>query len=75
MTERPEEIHDRRDLLEGHPEHIVEHERESFRRLELLEDNEQCQTDRVGEHRVGLGSFVPDTYRADDRIRRVHVHI
>jgi hypothetical protein len=45
-------IHDRRDLLEGHPEHIVEHERQSFRRLQLLEDDEQRQADRVGEHGV-----------------------
>ena len=51
----------------------MEHERQSFRRLQLLEDDEQRQTDRVGEHGVSLGPFVPKTYRADDRIRHVHV--
>ena len=66
-------IHDGRDLLEGHPEHIVKHERQSFLRLQLLEDDEQRQTDRVGAHGVSLGPFVPTTDRADDRIRHVHV--
>jgi hypothetical protein len=51
----------------------VEHERQSFRRLQLLEDDEQRQADRVGEHRVRLGPFVLRTERADDRIRHVHV--
>jgi hypothetical protein len=66
-------VHDRRDLLEGHPKHIVEHERESFRRLQLLEDDEQRQTDRVGDHGVRLGPFVTTDRASDDRIRHVHV--
>ena len=44
-------VHDRRDLVERHPEHVVQHERQSFRRLELLEHDEQRQSDRVGDHR------------------------
>ena len=47
-------LHDRRDLLEAHPKRIVQHECQPFRRLQLLEDNEQRQTDRIGEHGVSL---------------------
>ena len=65
-------IHDGRDLLEGHPKHIVEHERQSFRRLQLLEDDEERQTDRVGEHGVFLWLFVFTTDRANDRIGHMH---
>jgi integrase len=47
----------------------VEHERQSFHGLQLLEDDEQRQTDRVGEHGVRLGPSVATTDRAsDDRI-------
>jgi len=48
-------IHDRRDLLERHAKHVVEHERQPFRRLELLEDDEQRESDRVGQHGVRFG--------------------
>ena len=65
-------IHDRRDLLEGHPKHIVQHERESFRRLQFLENDEERQTDRVGEHTIRFGSFGPASERADDRIRHMN---
>jgi hypothetical protein len=33
-------VDDRPDLLESHPKHIVEHQRQAFRRLQLLEDDE-----------------------------------
>jgi hypothetical protein len=62
---KPIAVHDGRDLFEGHPEHFVEHERESFRRLQLLEDDEQRQTDRVGDHGVRLGG--PSWYDASQR--------
>jgi hypothetical protein len=60
--------------LEGHAEDIVQHERQPFRRLQLLEDHEQRQTDGVGEHGVGLRPRISTAVRAsDDRIRHVHV--
>jgi hypothetical protein len=34
-------IDDRRDLAEGHSEHVVQHEREPLGRAQRLEDNEQ----------------------------------
>src|SRR5262245_12521925 len=48
-------IHDRCDLVERHAEHIVQHERESFRRLERLQYHEERQSDRVGDDGIGLG--------------------
>jgi hypothetical protein len=47
-------IDDRRDLVEGHSEHVVQHEREPLGRAQRLEDNEQGET-----HRVGQQSLVP----------------
>jgi hypothetical protein len=66
-------VHHRCDLLERHPEDIVEHERQSFRRFQLLEDDEQRQADRVGEHGGLLGPFGLAADRAENRIRYVHV--
>jgi hypothetical protein len=47
--------HDRRDLVEGHGEHVVQHEREPFGRGQRVQHHEQGQADRVGEHRLVLG--------------------
>ena len=49
-------FHDRRDLGERHPEHVVQHERQPFRRLERLQDDEQRQAHRVGEQALPSGS-------------------
>ena len=59
-------VHDRRDLVEGHGEHVVQHEREALGRLEHLEHDEQREADRVGEERLLLG--VDAVRRADDRV-------
>lgn len=37
-----------------HPEHIVEHEGQTFRRIQFLEDDKQRDSHRVREHRVGF---------------------
>jgi hypothetical protein len=63
-------IDDWRDLVERHAEHVVQHECESLRRLEGLQHHEQRESDRVGEHRVGLR--IPVGAR-DDRIGNVNV--
>ena len=50
--------HDGRDLPEGHPEHVVQHEREPLRRGERLEHDEQREPDAVGQQRLLLGIHV-----------------
>ena len=40
---------DGRDLFEGHVKHVVQHERNPFSRGELLQHNQQCEADRVGD--------------------------
>ena len=47
-------LDDRRDLLEGHAEDIVQHERDAFGRRKRLEHHEQCKADRVGQQRFVL---------------------
>ena len=47
--------HDRRDLVEGHGEHVVQHEREPLGRAERLEHDEQRKADGVGEQCLLLG--------------------
>src|SRR4029453_8339750 len=44
-------VHDGCDLLEGHPKHIVEDERQSFCGLQLLEDPEQGDAPQDPQHR------------------------
>ena len=61
-------LDDRRDLVERHAEHVVEHEREPLRRRQRLEHDEQRQPDGVGHHRVALRPGV--VRRADDRLRK-----
>jgi hypothetical protein len=42
-------IDDRRDLVKRDAEHVVEHERQAFRGREGLQDDEQSQTDGIGD--------------------------
>ncbi len=63
-------IDDGRDVVEGHAEHVVQHEGEALRRLEGLQHHEERESDRVGEHGVGLRIHVG---ASDDRIGHVHV--
>ena len=53
-------LDDRRDLLERHPEHVVEDECEPLRRRQRVEHDEQRQADRVGEERLVLGAVRPE---------------
>jgi hypothetical protein len=48
--------HDRRDLLERHAEHVVQHERDALCWRERGEHDQQRESDRVGEQRLVLGS-------------------
>ena len=41
-------LHDRRDVVERHGEHVVQHEREPLGGLQVLQDDEQGQAHRVG---------------------------
>jgi hypothetical protein len=62
---------DGRDLVEGHIEHVVQHEGEPVRRGQGLEDDEQRQTDGVGQERLLLR--IELIVQAHDRIRHVSV--
>src|SRR5262249_59946862 len=57
----------RSDLIERHPEYVVEHEREPLRRGKRLEDHQQGQPDRVGHDylplRVSAGCGAGDGIR------------
>ena len=60
---------DRRDLLERHGEHVVQHEGEAFRRRQPVEHDEQREPDRIREERFLLGAAPARAGR--DRLRRV----
>ncbi len=47
---------DRRDLVEGQVEHVVEDEGDAFRRGQPLEGDEERQADRIGERHVVIRS-------------------
>jgi hypothetical protein len=47
---------DRRDLVEGHGEHVMKHEGEPLGRSDGVEHHEQRQADGVREQRLVLGS-------------------
>jgi hypothetical protein len=46
--------HDRGDVGEGHGEHVVEHERDTFGRREPVQDHEQGEPDGVGQQGLVL---------------------
>ena len=46
---------DRGDLVEGHGEHVVQHEGEPLGRRQRVEHDEQREADRVGQQRLVLG--------------------
>jgi hypothetical protein len=48
-------FHDRGDVPEREPERIVEDECEALQRRQPVEDDEQRQSDRIGEERLSLG--------------------
>jgi hypothetical protein len=58
------------DLVEGHGEHIVQHEGEPLGGSQHFEHHEQRETDGVGEQGFVLG--VDRILTAHDRIRHVH---
>jgi len=47
-------LHDGRDLVKGHGEQVVQHEREPFGRGQSVQHHEQGQADRVRQHRLVL---------------------
>ena len=59
-------VDDRRDLVERHGEHVVQHEREPLGRRQRLEHDEQREPDRVGQQRLVLG--VGAVGAVDDRL-------
>jgi len=59
------------DLLERHGEHVVQHERESLRRLEGVQHDEQREADRVGE--LSLLGRVDSVAGLHDRVGHPHV--
>ena len=61
-------LDDRRDLLERHPEHVVQDEGEPLRRRQRVEHDEQREADRVGEQRLVLGAV---RRQRDDRLRQL----
>jgi hypothetical protein len=63
-------VDDRGDLVEGHAEHVVQHEREPLRRGQGLEHHEQCEPHRVRQERLVLG--VRAVGAVHDRLRHAH---
>ena len=47
-------VDDRRDLVEGQVEHVMQHEGDAFRRGQLLQHDQHGEADRIGEHRLML---------------------
>ena len=62
-------LDDRCDLVERNREHVVQDERQSFRRCQGVQNHEQRHSDRVGQHRLMLGIDVADG--VDDGIRHL----
>ena len=62
-------LNDRRDLVEGHGEHVMQDEREPLGGSQSVEYHEQGEPDRVGEQRLMLG--VGSVLGADDRVGHV----
>ena len=58
--------HDGGDVVEGHVEHVVQDEREPLGRGQRVEHHEQCQADRVRQHRFVFG--VAAVFVSDDRV-------
>ncbi len=63
-------VDDRRDLVEGHSEHVVQNEREPLGGAQRLEDHEQGETHRVGQERLVLR--VRPIGAVDDRLGHVN---
>ena len=51
---------DRRDVVEGHVEEIVQHERDALGRLQRIDQDLQGRADRIGEHRFFLRAFAAE---------------
>jgi hypothetical protein len=66
-------LHDPPDVLEGHPEQIVQDEREPLRRRQLLQHHEQGDPDRVGQDGFLLGilALLPPRHRRHRRVRQL----
>jgi hypothetical protein len=64
-------LQDLRDVAERHREHVVQYEREPFRRCQHLEHYQQRQTDRVGDQRLVLG--VGAVSGVDHRVGNAHI--
>ena len=60
-------LDDRRDLVERDREHVVQDERQSFGRCQGVQNHEQRQSHRIGQHRLMLGIDVADP--VDDGVR------
>lgn len=48
-------IDDRRDLLEGHAEHVMQHKGDALGRRQRIEHGHQGRADRIGQDRLMLG--------------------
>jgi hypothetical protein len=71
----PRRIHrpadDRRDLVEWHSEHVVQHECHSLGGVKAVEDGQEGQAERVSKQRLLLR--VQAGFRTDDRIRHMRI--
>jgi hypothetical protein len=61
-------VDDSGDLVERHPEHVVQHEGQALGRRQRVEHDEQRQADRVGEERLVL--WIGFEVGADDGLRQ-----
>src|SRR5262245_37135175 len=60
-------LHDGCNLLEGHVEDVVQHERDAFGGRERLDHHQQCETDRIAQQCFMLGAH--SVSAVDDQIR------
>ena len=63
--------HDGSDLIEGHGEHVVQHEGQPLGGSQGLQHHQQRETDRVGQERFLLGVAAIRTTRGPLRHMRI----
>jgi hypothetical protein len=64
-------VHDWRDLVKGHGEHVMQHEGQPLGRLQRFQHHQQRETNRVGQERFVLGVAAVRTARCPLRHMRV----
>src|SRR5262245_65262191 len=61
---------DWRDVLEGHGEHVMQHECESLGRRQCFKDDQPCEAHRISRQRFVL--WLAPAFRTDNRLWHVN---